>query len=205
MVRVMALYHDIGKTMRPEYFTENQKQGVNPHNSLDPAQSAKIIVGHVEQGAVLAKDFKIPMLVASAIQEHHGTTLIQYFYAKAKEQAEINGTTANEADFRYTGPKPQSKETAILMLADIIEATSRSMTDQNPESLATMIHNTTQVAECIMKELSPKGVMVVIEAEHMCMTMRGIKKPGSKTVTMAALGEFENKELQDRFYQMLKL
>ncbi|MCQ2063150.1 MAG: HDIG domain-containing protein [Fibrobacter sp.] len=144
LVRVMALYHDIGKTMRPEYFTENQKQGVNPHNSLDPAQSAKIIVGHVEQGAVLAKDFKIPMLVASAIQEHHGTTLIQYFYAKAKEQAEINGTTANEADFRYTGPKPQSKETAILMLADIIEATSRSMTDQNPESLATMIHNTIQ-------------------------------------------------------------
>lgn len=144
LVRVMALYHDIGKTMRPEYFTENQKQGVNPHNSLDPAQSAKIIVGHVEQGTVLAKDFKIPMLVASAIQEHHGTTLIQYFYAKAKDLAEANGGTVEEADFRYMGPKPQSKETAILMLADIIEATSRSMTDQNPESLATMIHNTIQ-------------------------------------------------------------
>ena len=140
LVRVMALYHDIGKTMRPEYFTENQKQGVNPHNNLDPIQSAKIIVGHVEQGAVLAKDFKIPELVAAAIREHHGTTLIQYFYAKAKEEDSL----VNEEDFRYKGPKPQSKETAILMLADIIEATSRSMTDQTVDSLADMIHKTIQ-------------------------------------------------------------
>lgn len=144
LVRVMALYHDIGKTMRPEFFTENQKQGVNPHNNLEPEQSVKIIVGHVEQGAVLAKDYKLPMLVAAAIREHHGTTLIQYFYAKAREAAEINGTTINEEDFRYRGPKPQSKETAILMLADIIEATSRSMADQTPEALATMIHKTIQ-------------------------------------------------------------
>ena len=140
LVRVMALYHDIGKTMRPEYFTENQKQGVNPHNNLDPIQSAKIIVGHVEQGAVLAKDFKIPELVAAAIREHHGTTLIQYFYAKAKEEDSL----VNEEDFRYKGPKPQSKETAILMLADIIEATSRSMTDQTVDALADMIHKTIQ-------------------------------------------------------------
>ena len=140
LVRVMALYHDIGKTMRPEYFTENQKQGVNPHNNLDPIQSAKIIVGHVEQGAVLAKDFKIPELGAAAIREHHGTTLIQYFYAKAKEEDSL----VNEEDFRYKGPKPQSKETAILMLADIIEATSRSMTDQTVDSLADMIHKTIQ-------------------------------------------------------------
>ena len=140
LVRVMALYHDLGKTMRPEYFTENQKQGVNPHNNLDPNQSAKIIVGHVEQGAVLAKDFKIPELVAAAIREHHGTTLIQYFYAKAKEEDSL----VNEEDFRYKGPKPQSKETAILMLADIIEATSRSMTDQTVDALADMIHKTIQ-------------------------------------------------------------
>lgn len=142
LVRVMALYHDIGKTMRPEFFTENQKQGVNPHNNLDPTQSAKIIVGHVEQGAVLAKDYKIPELVSAAIREHHGTTLIQYFYAKALEESETNGSVVSENDFRYNGPKPQSKETAILMLADIIEATSRSMTDQNAESLANMIHKT---------------------------------------------------------------
>jgi putative nucleotidyltransferase with HDIG domain len=138
LVRVMALYHDIGKTMRPEYFTENQKQGVNPHNNLDPLQSAKIIVGHVEQGAVLAKDYKIPEVVAAGIREHHGTTLIQYFYAKAVDA----GVAVNEDDFRYSGPKPQSKETAILMLADIIEATSRSMADQTADALADMIHKT---------------------------------------------------------------
>jgi hypothetical protein len=138
LVRVMALYHDIGKTMRPEYFTENQKQGVNPHNNLDPLQSAKIIVGHVEQGAVLAKDYKIPEVVAAGIREHHGTTLIQYFFAKAVDA----GAVVDEDDFRYSGPKPQSKETAILMLADIIEATSRSMADQSAEALADMIHKT---------------------------------------------------------------
>lgn len=144
LVRVMALYHDIGKTMRPEYFTENQKQGVNPHNNMDPAQSAKIIISHVEQGAILAKDYKIPELVASAIKEHHGTTIIKYFYCKAKEAAEAEGKAVKEADFMYNGPKPQSKETAILMMADIIEATSRSMNDQNADTLAEMIHNTIQ-------------------------------------------------------------
>ena len=144
LVRVMALYHDIGKTMRPEYFTENQKQGVNPHNNIDPEHSVKIIVGHVVQGEVLAKEYKLPDIVTAGINEHHGTTLIQYFYHKAVENAAAEGKTVNEADFRYKGPKPQTKETAILMLADIIEATSRSMTDQNQESLADMIHNTIQ-------------------------------------------------------------
>ena len=142
LVRVMALYHDLGKTMRPEYFTENQKQGVNPHNNLDPYQSVKIITGHVSQGILLAKEYKIPELVASAIQEHHGTTLIQYFHHKAKELAKETGKEVKEEDFRYKGPRPQSMETAILMLADVIEATSRSMTDTSSEALISMIHKT---------------------------------------------------------------
>jgi hypothetical protein len=142
LVRVMALYHDLGKTMRPEYFTENQKQGVNPHNNLDPYQSVKIITGHVSQGILLAKEYKIPELVASAIQEHHGTTLIQYFLHKAKELAKETGKEVKEEDFRYKGPRPQSMETAILMLADVIEATSRSMTDTSSEALMSMIHKT---------------------------------------------------------------
>jgi len=142
LVRVMALYHDLGKTMRPEYFTENQKQGVNPHNNLDPYQSVKIITGHVSQGILLAKEYKIPELVASAIQEHHGTTLIQYFLHKAKELAKETGKEVKEEDFRYKGPRPQSMETAILMLADVIEATSRSMTDTSSEALTSMIHKT---------------------------------------------------------------
>ncbi len=142
LVRVMALYHDLGKTMRPEYFTENQKQGVNPHNNLDPYQSVKIITGHVSQGALLAREYKIPELVASGILEHHGTTLIQYFLHKAKEHAKETGKEIKEEDFRYKGPKPQSMETAILMLADVIEATSRSMTDTSSEALKSMIHKT---------------------------------------------------------------
>lgn len=142
LVRVMALYHDIGKTMRPEYFTENQKQGINPHNNTDPAQSARIIIGHVEQGENLAMDYNIPDLVAAGIREHHGTTVIKYFYHKAKEQAAETGAKVNIKEFCYTGPKPQSKETAILMLADIIEATSRSMTDTSPEAMTAMIHKT---------------------------------------------------------------
>jgi len=142
LVRVMALYHDIGKTMRPEYFTENQKQGINPHNNSLPEHSADIIVQHVEKGADIAKEYKLPDIVIAGIREHHGTTLIQYFYHKAIEAAKAEGKTVDESKFRYKGPKPQSKETAILMLADIIEATSRSMTDQNPEAIANMIHNT---------------------------------------------------------------
>ncbi|MCF0216434.1 MAG: HDIG domain-containing protein [Fibrobacteraceae bacterium] len=142
LVRVQALYHDIGKTMRPEFFTENQKQGVNPHNNLDPYQSVRIICGHVEQGDLLAKEYKIPELVAAAISEHHGTTLAKYFYNKAKETTTDKDVL--EEDFRYKGPKPQSRETAILMLADIIEATSRSMSDTTPEALSEMIHKAIQ-------------------------------------------------------------
>lgn len=137
LVRVMALYHDLGKTMRPEFFTENQKQGINPHNSLDPFQSVKIITGHVEQGISLAKEYNIPELVAAAIPEHHGTTVIQYFYHTAKEL--YPDRTLKEEDFRYKGPKPQSKESAILMLADSIEATSRALSDSSSDALAEMI------------------------------------------------------------------
>jgi putative nucleotidyltransferase with HDIG domain len=142
LVRVMALYHDIGKTMRPEYFTENQKQGINPHNNIDPLQSVKIITGHVEQGTALANEYNIPTLVAAGIREHHGSSIIQYFYHKALENAKETGEEVKVEDYSYKGPKPQSKETAILMLADIIEATSRSMTDTSPEALAAMIHKT---------------------------------------------------------------
>lgn len=140
LVRVMGLYHDIGKTLRPEFFTENQKQGLNPHQSLDPYQSAKIILSHVEQGVTLAKEYKLPDVVIDGIREHHGETVIQYFYHKAKEL--YPDREVNEADFRYPGPKPQSKETAILMIADVIEATSRSMTDATPEAIAQMIDRT---------------------------------------------------------------
>lgn len=140
LVRVMALYHDLGKTIRPEFFTENQKQGINPHNSLDPFQSVKIITGHVEQGISLAREYNIPQSIAAAIPEHHGTTIIQYFYHAAKEL--YPDRIIKEEEFRYKGPKPQSRETAVLMLADSIEATSRALSDSSSEALAQMIRDT---------------------------------------------------------------
>lgn len=143
LVRVQALYHDIGKTMRPEFYTENQKNGVNPHQNLDPLQSVKIITSHVTQGMILAKEYKLPNIVSAGIAEHHGAGVIKFFYHKAKEAAEL-GKEINVKDYSYAGPKPQSKETAILMLADIIEATSRSMTGASADELREMIRKTIQ-------------------------------------------------------------
>lgn len=140
LIRVQALYHDIGKTMRPEFFTENQKQGINPHKDLEAMQSAKIITSHVSQGLMLAKEYKLPDIVAAGIAEHHGTSVIKFFYHKAKE--ENPEKEINIKDFCYKGPKPQSKETAILMLTDIIEATSRSMAGASAEDIREMIHKT---------------------------------------------------------------
>ncbi|MCK9182156.1 MAG: HDIG domain-containing protein [Fibrobacteraceae bacterium] len=140
LVRTMALYHDIGKTMRPEFFTENQKQGINPHKGLTPQQSVKIIISHVIQGLELAKEYKIPDLVSAGIAEHHGDNIVQYFYLEAQKNEPDK--KINPADFRYPGPKPQSKESVILMLADSIEATSRAMIGASPEKLEALIHTT---------------------------------------------------------------
>lgn len=139
LVRAMALYHDIGKTMRPEYFTENQKQGINPHKDLPPLDSAKIIIGHVSQGLDLAKEYKLPAAILNGIAEHHGTSVVQYFYLESQKNDPEN---TRIQDFTYPGPKPQSKETAILMLADVIEASSRSMPSPTPEKLEDLIRAT---------------------------------------------------------------
>jgi cyclic-di-AMP phosphodiesterase PgpH len=133
LARVMALYHDIGKTLNAKYFTENQKKGVNNHNDLTPWESAKVIAAHVEDATQLAKKFKIPPLIQTAIPEHHGTTTIHYFYHKAKK--DYPEREVDIRDFQYKGPKPQRKETAILMLADAIEATSRSLENPTQEQL----------------------------------------------------------------------
>ncbi len=139
LVRSMALYHDIGKTMRPEYFTENQKQGINPHKDMPPLDSAQIIISHVTQGVELAKEFKLPALILNGILQHHGTSVVQYFYQEAKK-ADPENTRIE--DFSYPGPKPQSKEAAILMIADVVEASSRSMANPTQEKLEELIKTT---------------------------------------------------------------
>ncbi|MEM7382689.1 MAG: HDIG domain-containing metalloprotein, partial [Bacteroidota bacterium] len=125
LVRVGALYHDIGKMNNPTYFTENQVTNVNPHNDMSPGDSARIIINHVIEGIEIARKNNLPDRVIDFIRAHHGTTLVYYFYKKAQEVQE----TVEEADFRYPGPIPFSKETAILMMADAVEAASKSLTN----------------------------------------------------------------------------
>ncbi|MGL1936661.1 MAG: HDIG domain-containing protein [Fibrobacterales bacterium] len=130
LVRVMALYHDIGKTQKPLYYTENQGMAKNVHEGLDPWESKDIIISHVTEGITLAEKYQLPPLIISSIPEHHGTTVIQYFYRKAVK--DNPGKAIKSKDFCHLGPKPQSKETAILMIADTLEAMARSIS--NPET-----------------------------------------------------------------------
>lgn len=129
LVRVGAYYHDIGKVVRPYLFIENQINGSNIHDTLDPTTSAKAVMSHVSDGLDLARKHRLPRRVQDMIPQHHGTKLVGFFYARAREM----GGEVNEADFRYPGPKPQSKEAGILMLADGVEATVRSSRDHSPE------------------------------------------------------------------------
>ncbi len=128
LVRVGALYHDIGKMVNPTYFTENQSASGNAHDVLSPKESARIIVNHVIRGIEVAKKYKLPDRVIDFIRTHHGTSTVYYFYAKEKE----NNENVNIEDFQYPGPKPFSKETAILMMSDSVEAASKSL--KNPTS-----------------------------------------------------------------------
>jgi putative nucleotidyltransferase with HDIG domain len=124
LVRVGALYHDIGKMNNPTYFTENQTTNINPHDDLDPKSSAEIIIRHVLEGIEMARRNKLPDRVIDFIRTHHGTTLVYYFYKKFKEE---HPEATEEKDFRYPGPIPFSRETAILMMSDAVEAASKSL------------------------------------------------------------------------------
>lgn len=127
LVRVGALYHDIGKMANPTFFTENQTTSVNPHDELEPQESAEIIINHVVYGIEMAKRNNLPDRLIDFIRTHHGTSLVFYFYKKAKDLAHENGEEINEDDYRYPGPTPFSKETAILMMSDSVEAASKSL------------------------------------------------------------------------------
>ncbi len=135
--RVCALFHDIGKMEQPEYFTENQRDAGNPHDKLPPVQSAAIIKSHVDRGAVLAQQHHLPRAIVDVIHQHHGTTLIQFFHRLACQQAP-SGRVA-EADFRYAGPRPRFKESAIISLADKVEAATRSLRTVTPRHLSELI------------------------------------------------------------------
>lgn len=138
LVRVGALYHDIGKMVNPAFFTENQ-HGMNPHTRLTPHESAKIIIGHVKEGVMLAEENGIPDVIRNFIRTHHGKSLARYFYNTYKNAHPDEDV--DEAPFRYPGPNPFSLETAILMMCDSVEAASRSLTEYDEESIEKLINN----------------------------------------------------------------
>ncbi len=137
---VGGLYHDIGKMNKPEYFVENQT-GYNRHESLKPSMSLLIIIGHVKDGIELARGFDLPKELIHFIESHHGTTLVEYFYRTAMSESKETGNSINEMQFRYPGPKPQTKEAAVLMIADAVESASRVLPDPNPARIESLVRD----------------------------------------------------------------
>jgi putative nucleotidyltransferase with HDIG domain len=148
LARVGSYFHDIGKMLKPHYFIENQT-GENRHDSLEPALSTLIIIGHVKDGIALAEQYRLPRPIIEIIQQHHGTTLVEYFFREALRVQEGLGNTPSvsdgphplEATFRYPGPKPLSRESGIVMLADAVESSSRALATPTPGSLRKLVRD----------------------------------------------------------------
>jgi putative nucleotidyltransferase with HDIG domain len=174
LVRVGAYYHDIGKIKRTDYFVENQRGFDNPHEKIAPALSALIITSHVREGVELAREAHIPEDIIDFIEQHHGTSLAKYFYSRALE--EDREGTLSEDTFRYEGPKPQSKEVALVMLADSVEAGVRSLQDPTPEKIKNMVRriiqdklNDGQLESC---DLTFRDLDVI--ANSFCKSLEGL-------------------------------
>jgi cyclic-di-AMP phosphodiesterase PgpH len=141
LVRVGAYFHDIGKMLKPTYFVENQGPDDNRHETLVPAMSTLVIIAHIKDGADLARQHRLPQPIIDLIAQHHGTTRVEFFYDRATEQrqANPNGGEVDESSFRYPGPKPQTKEAAVLMLADAVESASRTLVDPTPARIESLV------------------------------------------------------------------
>jgi len=137
LVRTGALYHDIGKIGKPAYYTENQIDGLSPHDDLDPEDSVKVIINHVRNGVILAKNYKVPIQIIDFIRTHHGTTMAYSFFKKYTDLHPWDTSKGN--DFTYPGPKPFSKETAVVMMADAVEASSRSLGKYSEETISELV------------------------------------------------------------------
>ncbi|MGB6043536.1 MAG: HDIG domain-containing metalloprotein [Pirellulales bacterium] len=190
LVRVGAYFHDIGKMLKPQYFIENQAEGANRHESLVPAMSTLIIIAHVKDGADLARQHHLPQPIIDFVQHHHGTTLVEYFYRRASEDQEKDPDAANvdESTFRYPGPKPQSKESGILMLADAVESASRVLVEPTPSRIESLIREIAmkrlldgQLDECGLT-LSEVSIVQESLAKSLTAVYHGrVKYPDQKT------------------------
>ena len=143
LVRVGAYFHDIGKILNPEYFTENQQVGQNVHDHLEPRMSTLVIVAHVKDGVDLVRQHRVPQPIVNLVEQHHGTSLVSFFHSLASRQNRDQGysTTIDEGSFRYPGPKPKSKEAGVLMLADAAESACRSLRDASPGKIEAMVRH----------------------------------------------------------------
>jgi len=139
LTRVSAYYHDIGKVIKPEYFVENQTIDYNKHEEISPRISCLVLISHVKDGLQLAKEIRLPQSIRDMIPQHHGTRMMSYFYKKAMKTADTKNGEVSDTDFRYGGPKPQSREAAIMMMADSVEAASRTLQNPNPSQIRGMI------------------------------------------------------------------
>jgi len=164
VAKVCGYYHDIGKLVRPEFFIENDSLGISPHESISPSLSALIIISHVKEGVELAKKYNLPDIVINSIKEHHGTSLVSYFYTKAKS---IDPDVKEEA-FRYPGPIPSSKIAGIIMLADSVEASVRGeRVDQKEEIIKfidTIVDSKIEDGQLNNSELSFKDIKKIKDA-----------------------------------------
>lgn len=164
LVRVGAYYHDVGKLRRPYFFIENQIAQDNPHSKLSPNLSTLIITSHVRDGVELAKSYGVPEVVIDLIEQHHGTDLVRYFYQRASEKIQEDKETLEESGFHYPGPKPQTKEAAVVMLADSVEAAARAMGNPSPARLEAMVSQ-------VIKERLESG-----ELDEANLTLRDLDK-----------------------------
>ncbi len=174
--RVATLYHDIGKMATSQYFTENQLGEVNIHQLLTPQESAQVIMAHVVEGVALAREAGLPEPIIDVIKEHHGTSLVYYFYRKQIEKMNGDKSKVDEREFRYSGPKPRAKESGIIMIADSFEAASRSLENKTEETLTDLI-------ERIVREKIDDG-----QLDHCLLTFEElsiVKKTLAKTLLAA--------------------
>ncbi len=193
LARVSAYYHDIGKMANPLYFIENQSPQYNPHDHLSPAVSARILFSHVKNGARMGKEHGLGDSINDVIQQHHGTTMATFFYNKAKEQAPAEAADdVHETDYRYPGPRPQSREAAIVMIADACEASTRSIPDPTPAKIQTMVNNIItkrfldqQFHDCDLTLKDLKIIEESISRTLLSLYHQRIEYPGQKQ----ALGE----------------
>lgn len=172
LARVGCYYHDIGKTVRPTFFIENQMAGMNPHDAMAPEKSAEIIMAHTTDGADLLRKYKMPQEIIDIALQHHGTSLLKFFWFKAKEE----GKELDECDFRYPGPKPQTTEAAVISVADSVEAAVRSMKEPTPDKIRKLVQaiiddrlKDDQFDEC---DISIKQLKTIEEV--LCETLNGI-------------------------------